>query len=118
MSTCFRQLLPGALLTLAAASASATSPCEDPEGCLDKWPVMILILMETQLAYCPALVSLTDAQKEELVQENFKSGGTPGYLARLRATEHYAHRPDIAAQIKEKPELIEEMCKELMIKPK
>ncbi|NHZ37564.1 hypothetical protein [Massilia rubra] len=118
MSTYFQQLLLGAVLTLAATSASASSPCRDPDGCLDKWAVLILLSAEAQLTYCPAFASLSDAQKEELLQENVNGEGTPGYLARLRATEHYANRPDIAVQIREKPELIEDMCKELMIKKK
>ncbi|NHZ65742.1 hypothetical protein [Massilia genomosp. 1] len=118
MSTYFRQLLLGALLALAAASASATSPCREPEGCLDEWPVFVLTLMEAQLTYCPAFASFSDAQKEELLQENFKGEGTPGYLDRLRATVHYANRAEMIAQIQARPSAIEDLCKELLVKKK
>ncbi|WP_166895870.1 hypothetical protein [Massilia sp. CCM 8734] len=55
MSTSIQHLLCGALLTLASAHASATSPCRDPDGCLGEWAVMILFSSETQLKYCPQL---------------------------------------------------------------
>ncbi len=118
MSTYLQHLLCGALLMVATASASATSACRNPDGCLDEWPVMILASMEAQLKYCQSLASLSNAKKEELLEEEFKVQGAPGYLKRLRATEHYASRPDIAAYIKENPREIEELCKELLVKPK
>ncbi|NHZ44507.1 hypothetical protein [Massilia aquatica] len=118
MSTSIQHLLCGALLTLASANASATSPCRDPDGCLDEWAVMILLLSETQLTYCPQFASWSETQKKELLEKVVGGEGSPGYLERLRATEEYAKRPDIAAQIKEKPEAIEGMCKDLLIKPK
>lgn len=118
MLTCFRYLLCGAFLTLATANASATSACPDADGCLSEWPVMILVSMEAQLKYCPSLASLSDVKKEALLREEFKVQGAPGYLDRLRATGHYANRPDIDAIVKENPEEIKELCKELMIKPK
>lgn len=118
MATYFQQLLLGAVLTVATASASARGPCKNPHGCLDEWPVFILTLMEMELTYCPAFASLRDAQKEELLQESFKDEGTPGYLDRLRATAHYAKRADMIAEIKARPDGIDDLCKELLIKKK
>ncbi|NHZ99209.1 hypothetical protein [Massilia sp. CCM 8734] len=61
---------------------------------------------------------MSEAQKEELLKKAVSAEGSPGYLEPLRATGHDARRPDIAAYIKEHPEEIEAMCKDLLIKPK
>ena len=58
-----RKLLLAAVLTLCTSSASATSACKDPEGCLDAWAVFILVLHELRLEHCPPLSSLSDEEK-------------------------------------------------------
>ena len=118
MSTSIQHLLCGALLTLASANASATSACRDPDGCLDDFPVMMLYSAEAQLKYCPAFASLNEAQKKKLLQKEFSRHGSPGYLDRLRATDSYVNRPDMAAYLKENTDGLEKMCSELVIKPK